>query len=83
MKARGQDASSELSGLWPMVSAAANATVRALTPDGLPVAAMDYWEHGERLRLAPPRRCSPDCGPRLPWRPSSASHRPCVPGAGR
>jgi glucoamylase len=51
MTADGQDVSSELAPLWPMVKAAANATVRALTPDGLPVAAMDYWEHGEQVSL--------------------------------
>jgi glucoamylase len=51
MTASGRDVNGELSGLWPMVSAAADAAVRALTPDGLPVAAMDYWEHGEQVSL--------------------------------
>jgi glucoamylase len=51
MTADGRDISGELSQLWPMVRAAANATVRALTPDGLPVASMDYWEHGEQVSL--------------------------------
>jgi hypothetical protein len=37
--------------LWPMVEAAADAIVRALTPAGLPVASMDYWEEGEQVTL--------------------------------
>ena len=51
MTAGGHDVTSELALLWPMVRAAANAAVRALTPDGLPVASMDYWEHGEQVSL--------------------------------
>jgi glucoamylase len=34
----------ELSQLWPMVTAAADAAARSLTADGLPAASMDYWE---------------------------------------
>ncbi len=34
----------QLDDLWPMVAAAANAAVRSLTRDGLPVASLDYWE---------------------------------------
>jgi hypothetical protein len=41
----------ELAGLWPMVSAAAGAAERSLTPDGLPKAATDYWEHGSQVTL--------------------------------
>lgn len=41
----------ELAGLWPMVSAAADAAQRSLSPDGLPVAATDYWEHGSQVTL--------------------------------
>jgi glucoamylase len=51
MSADGHDVSRELSLLWPMVKAAAGATLHALTPDGLPVAAMDYQEHGEQVSL--------------------------------
>jgi glucoamylase len=41
----------ELARLWPMVNAAAGAAERSLTPDGLPVAATDYWEHGSQVTL--------------------------------
>jgi glucoamylase len=41
----------ELAGLEPMVSAAAGAAARSLTPDGLPEAATDYWEHGSQVTL--------------------------------
>ncbi len=41
----------ELTGLWPMVSAAANAAARSLTPDGLPAASMDYWEDSVQVTL--------------------------------
>ena len=41
----------ELSGLWPMVSAAAGAAQRSLSPGGLPAAATDYWEHGTQVTL--------------------------------
>jgi GH15 family glucan-1,4-alpha-glucosidase len=41
----------ELAGLWPMVNAAAGAAARSLTPDGLPAAATDYWEHGSQVTL--------------------------------
>jgi glucoamylase len=34
-----------------MVSAAAGAAARSLTPDGLPEAATDYWEHGSQVTL--------------------------------
>lgn len=51
MTARDRDVNGELAGMWPMVRAAADAAVRALTPDGLPVAAMDYWEHGAQVSL--------------------------------
>ena len=41
----------ELSRLWPMVSAAAGAAQRSLSPGGLPAAATDYWEHGTQVTL--------------------------------
>jgi glucoamylase len=41
----------QLAGLWPMVMAAADATVRSLAPDGLPAASMDYWENSVRVTL--------------------------------
>jgi hypothetical protein len=41
----------ELAGLWPMVNSAAGAAARSLTPDGLPAAATDYWEHGSQVTL--------------------------------
>jgi len=46
----------QLTGLWPMVSAAADAAARSLTPDGLPAASMDYWEDSveETLGTAAP-----------------------------
>ncbi len=40
-----------LSALWPMVSAAAGAAERSLSPGGLPGAATDYWEHGPQVTL--------------------------------
>ena len=47
----GHPARRELNGLWPMVSAAADAAQRSLSPGGLPVAATDYWEHGAQVTL--------------------------------
>lgn len=41
----------QLKQLWPMVRAAADAATRALTPTGLPIAAMDYWEHGVQVTI--------------------------------
>lgn len=41
----------ELAGLWPMVSAAADAAERSLSPAGLPGPAIDYWEHGAQVTL--------------------------------
>jgi len=47
----GSVARTELAGLWPMVNAAAGAAERSLTPNGLPEAATDYWEHGSQVTL--------------------------------
>jgi glucoamylase len=41
----------DLAGLWPMVTAAANAAARSLTRDGLPGPAMDYWENSVGVTL--------------------------------
>jgi GH15 family glucan-1,4-alpha-glucosidase len=41
----------QLAGLWPMVSAAADAAVRSLSADGLPAASMDYWEDSVQVTL--------------------------------
>lgn len=41
----GSAARGELQRLWPMVVKAANAAVHSLTSNGLPEAAMDYWEN--------------------------------------
>jgi len=41
----------ELALLWPMVRAAAGAAARALTRDGLPDPAMDYWEDSTAVTL--------------------------------
>jgi glucoamylase len=41
----------ELTRLWPMVVAAADATARSLAKDGLPVPAMDYWEDSVQVTL--------------------------------
>jgi hypothetical protein len=41
-----------LAGLWPMVTAAADAARRSLSPDGLPAASMDYWEDSVQVTLA-------------------------------
>jgi glucoamylase len=41
----------QLTQLWPMVSAAANAAVRSLSSTGLPRASMDYWEHSAQVTL--------------------------------
>ena len=48
----GQNAQGQLAGLWPMVKAAADATVRSLSPDGLPAASMDYWENSVQVTLS-------------------------------
>jgi glucoamylase len=42
----------QLDGLWPMVRADADATVRSLSPDGLPAASMDYWEESVEVTLS-------------------------------
>jgi glucoamylase len=42
--AAGSPARAELVRLWPMVTKAADAAIASLTSDGLPEAAMDYWE---------------------------------------
>jgi glucoamylase len=41
----------ELALLWPMVTRAASASLRSLTSDGLPRAAMDYWEDSIQVTL--------------------------------
>jgi GH15 family glucan-1,4-alpha-glucosidase len=41
----------DLALLWPMVTQAADAAVRSLTQDGLPGAAMDYWEDSVQVTL--------------------------------
>jgi glucoamylase len=41
----------ELALLWPMVTRAADAATRALTRDGLPASAMDYWEDSALVTL--------------------------------
>ncbi len=48
----GENAERQLSGLWPMVRADADATVRSLSPDGLPAASMDYWEDSVEVTLS-------------------------------
>jgi glucoamylase len=48
---QGQGVDGQLAGLWPMVEAAADATVRSLSPDGLPTASMDYWENSVQVTL--------------------------------
>jgi hypothetical protein len=40
-----------LAGLWPMVTAAANAACRSLSASGLPAASMDYWEDSVQVTL--------------------------------
>ena len=47
-----ESAEPQLAGLWPMVEAAADATVRSLAPDGLPAASMDYWENSVQVTLS-------------------------------
>jgi glucoamylase len=47
-----ESAEPQLAGLWPMVKAAADATVRSLSPDGLPAASMDYWENSVQVTLS-------------------------------
>ncbi|HYY17371.1 MAG TPA: glycoside hydrolase family 15, partial [Streptosporangiaceae bacterium] len=46
-----ESAEPQLAELWPMVEAAADATVRSLSPDGLPAASMDYWENSVQVTL--------------------------------
>ena len=41
----------ELALLWPMVTRAADAAARSLSPDGLPGPAMDYWERPVEVTL--------------------------------
>jgi glucoamylase len=48
----GENAEPQLDGLWPMVRADADATVRSLSPDGLPTASMDYWEDSVEVTLS-------------------------------
>jgi glucoamylase len=48
----GENAEPQLDGLWPMVRADADATVRSLSPDGLPAASMDYWEDSVEVTLS-------------------------------
>jgi glucoamylase len=48
----GEDAERQLDGLWPMVRADADATVRSLSSDGLPAASMDYWEDSVEVTLS-------------------------------
>ena len=47
-----ESAEPQLARLWPMVEAAADATVRSLSPDGLPTASMDYWEDSVQVTLS-------------------------------
>jgi GH15 family glucan-1,4-alpha-glucosidase len=47
-----ESAEPQLAGLWPMVEAAADATVRSLALDGLPAASMDYWENSVQVTLS-------------------------------
>jgi glucoamylase len=47
----GGPADRELAQLWPMVTKAADADDRALTGDGLPRPAMDYWEDSVSVTL--------------------------------
>ena len=47
-----ESAEPQLAGLWPMVEAAADATVRSLAPDGLPAASMDYWENSVQVTIS-------------------------------
>jgi GH15 family glucan-1,4-alpha-glucosidase len=47
-----ESAEPQLAELWPMVEAAADATVRSLAPDGLPAASMDYWENSVQVTLS-------------------------------
>ena len=51
-KESGHGPDGQLAGLWPMVEAAADATVRSLAPDGLPAASMDYWESSVQVTLS-------------------------------
>jgi glucoamylase len=47
-----ESAEPQLARLWPMVEAAADATVRSLSPDGLPAASMDYWENSVQVTIS-------------------------------
>jgi glucoamylase len=51
-KESGHGVDGQLAGLWPMVEAAADVTVRSLAPDGLPSASMDYWESSVQVTLS-------------------------------
>jgi glucoamylase len=51
MRADGRAYLAGLRRLWPMVKGAADAGVRALTPAGLPVPSLDYWEEAEQVTL--------------------------------
>jgi glucoamylase len=49
--APGSAGRAELEQLWPMVTKAADAAAGSLTSDGLPEAAMDYWEDSVEVTL--------------------------------
>jgi glucoamylase len=51
-RAPGNDHRNALAGLWPMVTAAADAASRSLSSGGLPAASMDYWEDSVEVTLA-------------------------------
>jgi GH15 family glucan-1,4-alpha-glucosidase len=51
-RAPGRYDTSALARLWPMVTSAADAARRSLSPDGLPAASMDYWEDSVQVTLA-------------------------------
>lgn len=51
-KESGHSVDQQLAGLWSMVTAAADAAVRSLSPDGLPAASMDYWEDSVQVTLS-------------------------------
>ena len=50
--APGSHRPAELAALWPMVTAAADAASRSLSPGGLPAASADYWEDSVQVTLA-------------------------------
>jgi glucoamylase len=49
--AAGDPVRDQLTELWPMVSAAADAAADSLAADGLPAASMDYWEDSVETTL--------------------------------